>query len=105
MGLIGEGKNKVNELVDTLNWTRDRVEETIDDLRDSDYVKQVQQGGEEVLEITDRGREHLPKLVEEVADDTRDFLESVSSSFQKHFDQVFPKVDIDIRIKKPKDEE
>lgn len=101
MRLIGEGKNKVQELQDTLEWSRERVEETVDDLKDHDYVESVQSGGDQVLAITERGREEVPKLVGEVADETREFLEAVSGSFQEHLSKVFPSVSLDISVEEP----
>lgn len=106
MSLIGAGRNQVDELMDALDWTRDRVEETVDDLSDHDYVKRVQDGSDQILEITDRGRDEVPKLMQDVADDTREFFESVADTFQKHFDRVFPKVrvNVDVDVEEPDDE-
>lgn len=101
MRLISEGKNRVKDLTETLGWTRDRVEETVDQLKDNDYVKQVSEGGDRVLEVTDRGVKEVPKLARDVADDTREFVDSVMDTFQKHFNKVFPRVTIDINVEKP----
>ncbi len=100
MRLIGEGKNRVNDLTETLDWTRDRVEETVDDLREHDYVQQVQDGGDKVLKVTDRGVKEVPRLARDVADDTREFVDSVMSTFQKHFSNVLPNVTIDVNVEK-----
>ncbi len=101
MRLIGEGKTKVQELQDSLQWSRERVEDTVDDLKDHDYIESVQSGGDQVLAITERGREEVPKLVGEVADETREFLEAVSGSFQEHMSKVFPSVSLDVDIDEP----
>ncbi|MDY6766361.1 MAG: MarR family transcriptional regulator [Candidatus Nanohaloarchaea archaeon] len=101
MRLIAEGKDQVRDLQDSLDWSRDRVEETVDDLQDHEYVEKVQDGGDQVLAITERGREHLPKLFGEVMDETREFVEAVSGSFQKHMSKVFPSVSVDVDIDEP----
>lgn len=104
MRLIGEGKNRVADLTETLDWTRDRVEDTVDDLKEHEYVKQVSDGGDKVLKITDQGVKEVPRLARDVADDTREFVDSVMDTFQKHFNNVVPDVTVDINVKKDKDE-
>lgn len=101
MRLIGEGKTKVQELQESLQWSRERVEDTVDDLKKNEYVESVQSGGDQVLAITERGREEVPKMVGEVAGETREFLEAVSGSFQKHMSKVFPSVSLDVDIEEP----
>lgn len=104
MRLIEEGQNRVNDLQETLDWTRDRVEETVEDLRDSDYVEYAQKGQEEALKLTERGREEIPALVRDVADETRDFLESVTNTFSKHLGNMLPDIDIDVTVNKEDDD-
>ncbi|MFB6076822.1 MAG: hypothetical protein ABEK12_01680, partial [Candidatus Nanohaloarchaea archaeon] len=104
MRLIGEGKNRVSDLQETLEWSRERVEDTVSDLQDHDYVEQAQQGGDQVLAITERGREEIPKMIGEVADETREFLEAVSGSFREHMGKVFPSVSLDLDIETPEGE-
>lgn len=105
MKLINEGKDRVGELDDSLDWTRDRIEDTLEDLKSSKYVKSVSEGGDEVLKITDRGMNQIPKLLNDVAEDTRDFVDSVAASFQKRVNKVLPKVELDVTVKDPEDEE
>lgn len=100
MRLISEGKNRVSDLTETLDWTRDRVEETLEDLRENEYVERVQEGGDQVLRVTDQGVKEVPKLARDVAEDTREFVDSVLGSFQKHFSKVFPKVTVDVNVEK-----
>lgn len=104
MRLIGEGKNRVTELTETLDWGRDRVEETVDDLRENEYIKQASEGGDRVLEITDQGVKEVPRLARDVADDTRDFVDSVMDTFHQHFTEIFPKYTIDINVHKEDDD-
>lgn len=101
MRLIAEGKTQVKELQDALDWSRERVEDTIEDLQRNEYVEKVQKGSDEVLAITERGRQHLPKLFGEVMGETREFVDAVSGSFQKHMSKVFPKVSVDVTIEEP----
>ncbi|MDY6769725.1 MAG: C2H2-type zinc finger protein [Candidatus Nanohaloarchaea archaeon] len=101
MRLIAEGKTQVRELQDSLEWSRDRVEQTVDDLMDHEYVEQVQEGGDQVLAITERGRRELPELVGEVMSETREFVDAVTGSFQKHLSRVFPAVSVDVDIEEP----
>lgn len=101
MRLIGEGKNKVQDLQDSLQWSRERVEDTVADLRESDYVESAQSGGDQVLAITERGRDEIPKMIGEVADETREFLEAISGSFQEHMSKVFPSVSLDLDVEEP----
>lgn len=101
MRMIEEGKTRVKDLQETLDWSRERVEETVEDLRDHDYVESIQEGGDQVLAITERGRDEIPKLLGEVADETRSFLESVSGSFQEHMSKVFPSVSLDVEVESP----
>ncbi|MFB6265662.1 MAG: hypothetical protein ABEI07_01105 [Candidatus Nanohaloarchaea archaeon] len=101
MRLIAEGKTQVRDMADSLGWDRKRVEETVEDLKQHEYVETAQEGGVQVLEITERGREHLPQLVGEVMDETRDYLDAVSDTFQRHMDKVFPEVSLDIEIEEP----
>ncbi|MDY6768865.1 MAG: hypothetical protein SVW02_02030 [Candidatus Nanohaloarchaea archaeon] len=105
MRMITEGKNQMRELQDDLGWRRERLEDTVDDLKDHDYVEQVQKGGDQVLAITERGRDHLPKLLGEVMDETREFVEAVTGSFQKHMSKVFPSVAVDVDIEAPESTE
>lgn len=98
MRLIGEGKDRIDELNETLDWTRDRVEETVDDLKENKYVKRVSDGGDQVLTVTDEGLSQVPKLAQEVADDTREFVDSVIGTFQKHFDKALPQIEIDVNV-------
>lgn len=105
MRMIGEGKDRVNEIAETLDWTRDRVEDTVDDLREHKYVKQVQDGGDQVLKVTDRGVREVPKMARDVADDTRQFVDNVMGSFQKHFSSVLPNVTVDVNVEKDTDED
>lgn len=104
MRMIEEGQNRVKDIQETLDWTRERAEETVEDLRESEYVEYAQKGQEEALKITERGREELPEMVREVADETRDFLDSVTNTFSKHLGKVFPKVDINVTVNKPDDD-
>lgn len=105
MKLVGEGINKLKQLQKRLKWSQERVEKTIETLRKNEYVKTAGETGEEVIKITDRGRKELPKLMGEVIKESRDFIGSVSDSFQKHFYNVFPKIKINIEIEEPKGEE
>lgn len=98
MRMIDEGKNRVKDLTETLDWTRDRVEETVDNLQANDYVKKVSDSGDQVLEITDQGVREVPRLARDVADDTRKFVESVMDTFQRHAEKVFPRVTIDVNV-------
>lgn len=104
MRLIEEGKTRVGELSETLDWTRDRVEETVEDLKANKYVKQVSDGGDQVLKVTDQGVNQIPKLAQDVANDTREFVDSVMGTFQKHVNKVFPKVSIDINVENDDEE-
>lgn len=104
MRLISEGKDRVGDLSETLDWTRDRVEETVDDLKANKYVKQASDGGDQVLKVTDKGVKEVPRLARDVADDTREFVDSVLGTFHKHFNKVFPSYDVDINIRKKDDE-
>lgn len=104
MRLIGEGKNRVGELTETLDWTRDRVEETVDGLKENKYVKQVSDGGDQMLKVTDKGVKEVPRLAKDVADDTREFVDSVLGTFHKHFSKVFPSYSVDLNIRKKDDE-
>ncbi len=104
MRMIGEGKNRIGELAETLDWTRDRVEETVDDLKENKYVKQATEGGDQVLEITDRGVREVPEMARDVANDTRDFVDNVMGSFQKHFNRVTPNVTVDVNVDKSDEE-
>lgn len=104
MRLISDGKNKVKDLTESLDWTRERVENTVDELQENKYVKRASEGGEDVLKITDQGVREVPKLARDVADDTREFVESVMSDFHKHFSKVVPQYIVDINIRK-KDED
>lgn len=104
MRLIAEGETRVRELADRLDWNRDRVEATVADLQQHEYVEQMQEGGDQVLAITERGQKHLPQLVGEVMDETRNYLDAVSASFQEHMDKVFPSISLDVEIEEPEGE-
>ncbi len=101
MRLIAEGETKAKELADRLGWSQDRLEETLDDLQEHEYVQQAQKGGDRVLAITERGRDEIPRLVGEVMDETREYLDAVSESFRTHMDKVFPRVSLEVEIEEP----
>ncbi|MCJ7479313.1 MAG: hypothetical protein MUP63_04010 [Candidatus Nanohaloarchaeota archaeon QJJ-7] len=101
MRLIAEGKTQVKDLADSLGWSPERVEATVEDLKRHEYVESAQTGGDQVLAITERGREHLPQLIGEVMGETREYLDAVSETFRRHMDKVFPKVSLDIDIEEP----
>lgn len=100
MRMIGEGKNRVNELTETLDWTRDRVERTVNDLKENRYVKTVSDSGDQALTVTDQGINEIPKLARDVADDTRQFIDNVMGSVQQHFNKVLPSVTVDVNVEK-----
>lgn len=99
MRLIGEGKNRMEELNNSLDWTRDRVERTVDDLKEHRYVKTVSDGGDQVFKVTEKGVNEIPKLARDVADDTREFVDNVLDTFRTHFDRVVPDIDIDVTVR------
>lgn len=103
--LLGEGINRIKELQERLEWSQERVEKTIKILRKNKYVKVAEETGDEVIKITDRGRKEIPKLLGEVIKESREFVESVSDSFQEHFYKIFPKVKINIEIEEPEGKE
>ncbi len=98
MRMISEGKDRIGEITESLGWKRGRVEETVEDLKENKYVKQVQDGGDQVLKVTDRGVREVPKLARDVAEDTREFVDSVMGSFQKHVNRVMPNVTVDVNV-------
>lgn len=101
MNAIAMGKTQVRELQESLDWSRERVEENLDDLKDHEYVETVQQGGDRVLAITERGKRHFPEMLGEMMEETRAFVDSVSTTFQEHMDKVFPSVSVDVEIEEP----
>lgn len=105
MRLIGEGKNRMKDLRKSLKWSQERLEETIDHLQKGEYIKVAQKTGDRVLKITERGRKELPKLLGEVAKESREFIETFSDSFEKIFNNVFPNVSVDVNIEETEGEQ
>ncbi|MFB6166903.1 MAG: hypothetical protein ABEJ62_01425 [Candidatus Nanohaloarchaea archaeon] len=101
MRLIAEGKTRMQDLQDNLEWSRERIEDTVNDLKEHEYVESMQKGGDQVLAITERGRDEFPKMMGEVMEETREFMDALSDTFRKHMDKVFPAVSIDVDIEEP----
>ncbi|MDY6771053.1 MAG: winged helix-turn-helix transcriptional regulator [Candidatus Nanohaloarchaea archaeon] len=93
--MIDNGKQSVQELVDSVDWSESRVRERLDDLVDEDYIrKNVESSKKTIYEITEPGREHIPKLVDEVVEETRDWVEGVRGSVEKHVGALLPEVEV-----------
>lgn len=103
--LIGEGIDRIKEIQKRLEWSRDRVEKTVDILRKNDYIQNVEKAGDRALEITSRGQKELPKLMGEVIQESREFIDSVSKTFEKRFSKILPKIDIEVKIDEGEEEE
>ncbi len=96
--LVGEGIERMNEIQKRLEWSRERVENTVETLRENNYIETVEKAGERVLEITSKGQEELPKLMGEVIQESREFINSVSKTFEKRFSKILPEIDIEVNV-------
>ncbi|MCJ7429348.1 MAG: hypothetical protein MUP66_03055 [Candidatus Nanohaloarchaeota archaeon QJJ-5] len=95
MEMVQNGKKTVSDVADSLGWDEDRVRGKLEELRDHDYVEQVEEGTDRVYELTEPGRKHIPKLVGELAEETKDFVENVQESVSKHVGPLVPKVTVE----------
>lgn len=102
--LIGEGIDKTKDIQEKLEWSRERVEKTIKSLRKNEYIQTAKKAGDQALEITKRGQKELPKLMEEVIQESQEFINSVSKTFERRFSKIFPQVDIEVNIEKEEEE-
>ncbi len=102
--LIGEGINRIKEIQERLEWSRERVEKTVELLRKNEYVQNAEKASDRVLQITARGQKELPKLMGEVIQESRKFINSVSKTFEKRFSKIFPKIDIEVKIDEGEEE-
>ncbi|MDY6778373.1 MAG: winged helix DNA-binding protein [Candidatus Nanohaloarchaea archaeon] len=102
--LINEGKRSLNEMKDELNWEDSRIKERLDDLMEKDYISEnVKSGKKTFYEITERGQEEIPALVEDVVEETQSFVKGVRSSFEKHIGPLLPRIDVEWPRKKKED--
>lgn len=98
--MVKDGRKSVEEMVDSLDWEESRIKKRLDDLVDKDYLQEnVESGKETIYELTEPGREHIPKLVNEVVEETRDWVDSVKGSVEKHIGPLLP----DVEVTWPKD--
>lgn len=95
MEMIENGRQSVSDVAESLGWDEDRVTDRLEDLRENDYVEQVEEGRDRVYELTEPGREHIPKLVGELAEQTREFVDGVQESVSKHVGPLVPKVSVE----------
>lgn len=103
--MISEGRKSVEQMMDDLDWDESRVKKRLDELVDKDYLKRnVESGKKTIYELTEPGREHIPELVEEVVEETRDWVDNVRGSFEKHLGAMLPEVDVTWPKDKKKDE-
>lgn len=105
MEMIHNGKKTVDELVDSLGWDESRVKERLDELKEKDYVKKnVEASRDAFYTLTERGQKELPELVTDLVEETKEFVDGVRGSFEKHLGPLLPKVDVEFPRKKKKEE-
>lgn len=96
--LIEEGIERMSEIQKRLQWSQERVENTVETLRENNYIETAEKAGERALEITAQGQKEIPKLMREVLKESREFIKSVSETFEKRASKILPEIDIEVNV-------
>lgn len=103
LAAIAEGFRKGKDIRRLYDWSKEKCDDVLNDLHDKGYIVKAKEGADEArdaaLEITEKGREQMPQLMDELGDATRAFLQEVQTITKKHFKEVVPDIEFNISVK------
>lgn len=93
---IKQGKESISDLAESLGMDKKEIQDLLDQLVDEDYIqKKMEEGQEALYEVTEQGEEEAQALIDDIIEEAQDFVDSVKQSFQKHFNKVVPRINIE----------
>lgn len=104
LAAIAEGYRKGKDIRQLYDWSKERMDETLEDLESSGYITMARENADTArdaaLEITEKGRDEMPKLLDDLGEATRDFFDDIQNITKEHFSEVVPNVEFNFSIEK-----
>lgn len=96
LDLLEKGKKTSKDIAEKLGLDKEKADDIVEKLKDKRYIKEDSKAGEIAFQVTERGKEEIPELVEETVDETGEFVEDLKETFKDHLKPLIPRIEVEM---------